>query len=263
VHTLLADVGDEASLRAALAGLPAGLPPLRGVVHSVGVLDDGVIGQQSWARYQRVLHPKLGGALLLHRLLAPRELDFFVLYSSAAGLMGNPGQANHAAASAFLDAFAWYLRGQGVPAVALDWGAWSEIGAAAAREVGARLGAEGSIAGMIAPEQGAAVMARQFGCTNTQLAVLPLKLNQPIDASRQPQVRRLLAELLAEAPAGGAGQADGVPGATDAGAAADAEAGDAWLERLLRLGTLERRRELGEYLEQTAGSLLRRPGAID
>ncbi|WP_186029904.1 SDR family NAD(P)-dependent oxidoreductase [Burkholderia gladioli] len=265
VHTLLADVGDEASLRAALAGLPAGLPPLRGVVHSVGVLDDGVIGQQSWARYQRVLHPKLGGALLLHRLLAPRELDFFVLYSSAAGLMGNPGQANHAAASAFLDAFAWYLRGQGVPAVALDWGAWSEIGAAAAREVGARLGAEGSIAGMIAPEQGAAVMARQFGCANTQLAVLPLKLNQPIDASRQPQVRRLLAELLAEAPAGGAGQADGVAGATDAGAgaAADAEAGDAWLERLLRLGTRERRRELGEYLEQTAGSLLRRPGAID
>ncbi|KKJ01800.1 acyl carrier protein, partial [Burkholderia gladioli] len=62
---------------------------------------------------------------------------------------------------------------------------------------------------------------------------------------------------------GGAGQADGVPGATDAGAAADAEAGDAWLERLLRLGTRERRRELGEYLEQTAGSLLRRPGAID
>ncbi|ABI91465.1 methyltransferase domain protein [Burkholderia ambifaria AMMD] len=262
VHTLLADVGDEASLRAALAGVPAELPPLRGVVHSVGVLDDGVIGQQSWARYQRVLHPKLGGALLLHRLLAPRPLDFFVLYSSAAGLMGNPGQANHAAASAFLDAFAWYLRGRGVPAVALDWGAWSEIGAAAARDVGARLGAEGSIAGVIAPEQGAAVMARQFGCANTQLAVLPLKLNQPIDASRQPQVRRLLAELLAEAPAGGATQATGAGGVTG-GAAADAEAGDAWLDRLLRVSTRERRRELGEYLEQTAGSLLRRPGAID
>ncbi|OJB53036.1 SDR family NAD(P)-dependent oxidoreductase [Burkholderia ubonensis] len=266
VHALVADVGDETALRAALASVPPEAPPLRGVVHSVGVLDDGVVGQQSWERYLRVLRPKMAGALLLHRLLDARALDFFVLYSSAAGLMGNPGQANHAAASAFLDAFAWYLRGQGVPAVALDWGAWSEIGAAAARDVGARLGAEGSIAGVIAPEQGAAVIARQFGCANTQLAVLPLNLRQPVDASRQPQVRRLLAELLADAPAAAGMRAvdaarDGAGDGEGEGEAA--EAGDAWLARLLRMSVRERRRHLGDYLAQTAGALLKRPGAID
>lgn len=276
VHALCADVADEAALRAALANLPADLPPLRGIVHSVGELDDGVVEQQTWARYLRVLHPKLTGALLLHRVLGDRPLDFFVLYSSAAGLMGNPGQANHAAASAFLDAFAWYLRGRGVAAVAIDWGAWAEIGAAAARNVGDRLSNAGSIAGMIAPRQGAAVIARQFGCGNSQFAVLPLNLRDPVDTARQPQVRHLLEDLLASAPATSpgaspavAGQLDMARGRDDSGKEGhrkeeqDEEGGASWLEQLLRMSTRERRRHVSDYLQRTTGTLLMRPGTID
>lgn len=249
VHPLHVDVGNEAALRMALNGLLPGLPPLRGVVHSVGVLDDGVVEQQNWDRYLRVLRPKVFGAIHLHRAVAACELDFFVIYSSAAALMGNPGQANHAAANAFLDAFASYLRGAGRPGLAIGWGAWSDIGAAAARDIGARLSESGSIAGTITPEQGLAVIAQQFHCTNVQFAVLPLNLRKRLDAQRQPQVQRLLAELLKE----GGWQAPG---------RADAEPKD-FVARLHEMSVPQRRRHLEAYLQRIVTGLLKYPGTIE
>jgi acyl carrier protein len=112
------------------------MPPLRGVIHAAGALNDGVLLHQDAARFDSVLGPKVDGSWNLHRLTREMPLDFFVLFASAASVWGSPGQANHAAANAFLDALAYHRRAQGLPAISIDWGSWSEIGEAAQRKVG-------------------------------------------------------------------------------------------------------------------------------
>ena len=131
VQVELADVTDTAAIDQMLERIDATLPPLGGVIHSVGVLSDGALTNQSWERFETVLWPKILGAWHLHRATADRDLDMFVLFSSRVGVMGNPGQANHAAANAFLDQLAAHRRAQGLPGQAIAWGAWSEIGEAA------------------------------------------------------------------------------------------------------------------------------------
>src|SRR5690606_30530681 len=107
------------------------MPPLRGVIHSAGVLDDGALLQQSWSRFRTVMAPKVVGSWHLHQLTRHLPLDFFVLFSSGAAVLGSPGQSNHAAANAFMDALAHCRRAQGLPAVSINWGPWAEVGAAA------------------------------------------------------------------------------------------------------------------------------------
>ena len=131
VQVELADVTDTAAIDQMLERIDATLPPLGGVIHSVGVLSDGALTNQSWERFETVLWPKILGAWHLHRATADRDLDMFILFSSRVGVMGNPGQANHAAANAFLDQLAAHRRAQGLPGQAIAWGAWSEIGEAA------------------------------------------------------------------------------------------------------------------------------------
>ena len=148
--------------------------PLRGIIHSVGVLDDGVLLHQNWERFANVLAPKIQGAWHLHEMTKGLPLDFFVLFSAAAGLLGNRGQANHAAANTFLDAFAAFRRAQGLPALALDWGAWSEIGAAAElmRQSQAELVARGL--GAMAPSAGIAALAGLIGQPTAQVGVMAI-----------------------------------------------------------------------------------------
>lgn len=100
------------------------------MVHAAGVLDDALIARMDDAALSRVLAPKLAGGWHLHRLTADRPLDFFVLYASAAGVIGAPGQVNHATANAFLDGLARWRRARGLPAQSIAWGAWSDIGSA-------------------------------------------------------------------------------------------------------------------------------------
>jgi acyl carrier protein len=94
------------------------------------VLDDGVLSQQTWPRFAEVLRPKLAGAWHLHRLTRAMPLDCFVLFSSAAALLGSPGQASYAAANACLDALAHQRRALGLPALSLNWGPWAGEGLA-------------------------------------------------------------------------------------------------------------------------------------
>ncbi len=131
VRVALADVTDLAAVDEMLATVDRELPPLVGVIHSVGVLSDGALGNQSWERFEQVLWPKVVGAWHLHRATADRSLDLFILFSSRVGVMGNPGQANHAAANAFLDQLAAHRQAIGLPGQAIAWGAWSDIGEAA------------------------------------------------------------------------------------------------------------------------------------
>ncbi len=127
----LADMTDMAAVDNMLARMEQELPPLGGVIHSVGVLSDGALTNQTWERFEEVLWPKIMGGWQLHRATAHLDLDFFILFSSRVGVMGNPGQANHAAANAFLDQLAGHRRALGLPGQAIAWGAWSDIGEAA------------------------------------------------------------------------------------------------------------------------------------
>jgi len=165
-----ADVGCEAEMRALFEGPLGSLPPLRGVVHSAGRLEDAILIRQDWERFARVLAPKAAGAWLLHQMTADRPLDFFVLFSSASALLGAPGQANHAAANAFLDGLAHYRRARGLPSLSINWGAWAEIGAAAARNVGSRIGKQGI--GELTPREGLDALERAMLGGKAQVCVL-------------------------------------------------------------------------------------------
>jgi acyl transferase domain-containing protein len=134
VRTAAVDVGDREALAGLFESIARTMPPLRGIVHAAGVLDDGVLLQQSWDRFERVFRPKVDGAWNLHELSSPLALEFFVLFSSAAALLGAPGQGNYSAANAFLDALAHHRRRCGLPAVSIAWGGWGEAGMAASRE---------------------------------------------------------------------------------------------------------------------------------
>ena len=150
----LADVTDAAATDAMLARIDATLPPLGGVIHSVGVLSDGALTNQTWETFSEVLWPKLLGAWHLHRATADRDLDLFVLFSSVAGVLGNAGQANHAAANAFLDQLAAHRRSLGLPGQAIAWGAWSGLGEAEEHRERIARQLEAAGTGWITPQQG-------------------------------------------------------------------------------------------------------------
>ncbi|MGH3702519.1 MAG: SDR family NAD(P)-dependent oxidoreductase, partial [Pseudonocardiaceae bacterium] len=118
------DVADRHALAEVITAIPAEYP-LTGVIHTAGVLDDGVLATMTPQRVDTVFGPKVEGALNLHHLTQDMNLDMFVLFSSAAGIFGTPGQANYAAANAYLDGLAHQRHTEGLPALSLAWGWWA------------------------------------------------------------------------------------------------------------------------------------------
>ncbi|WP_435178370.1 type I polyketide synthase [Actinacidiphila sp. bgisy145] len=121
VRVAACDVTSRDQLASLLGALDT---PLAGVIHAAGVLDDGVVASLTPEQMDRVMRPKVDAALLLDELTSDADLRFFVLFSSVAALIGNPGQGNYAAANAVLDALAARRRAEGRPAVSLAWGLW-------------------------------------------------------------------------------------------------------------------------------------------
>ncbi len=127
------DVADRNALADLLDRIRDTKPPLRGLVHAAGVLDDGMLQDLTADRVRRVMRPKVNSAWNLHTLTAGLDLDFFVLFSSVASILGSPGQAAYGAANAFLDGLAQSRRALKLPALSINWGPWAEIGLASTR----------------------------------------------------------------------------------------------------------------------------------
>ncbi|WFB09506.1 SDR family NAD(P)-dependent oxidoreductase [Streptomyces sp. LX-29] len=226
------DAADREALAALLAAIPAE-HPLTAVIHAAGVLDDGIVESLTPERLAKVLRPKVDAAWNLHELTQDLDLSDFVLFSSAAGVFGNPGQGNYAAANAFLDALAAYRRAQHRPAVSLAWGLWEDEGGMAATlaEADRQRMNRGSM-GALSDADGLALF--DVACLAEHALLIPAALDLAALRAQAttgvaPLLRGLIRTPVRRAAAGGAG------------AAAEAES---LVERLAGMAAAERDRFL-------------------
>lgn len=145
IHTFAADVGEESEVAKLLERIRAELPPLAGVAHLAGMLDDALLSQQNPERFRTTLAPKAFGALYLDRLTKDDDLDFFVVSSSVSSLLGPPGQANYSTANALLDGLVAGRQARGVPAAGVNFGPWAQGGMASSEAARANIGAQGLV----------------------------------------------------------------------------------------------------------------------
>jgi malonyl CoA-acyl carrier protein transacylase len=191
------DVSQDRKMVELLEKIEAVLPPLRGIVHAAGTLDDGILLQQNWESFERVMAAKVKGTWILHELTEKISLDFFVMFSSTAVLLGSPGQGNYAAANAFMDALAHYRQGLGLPALSVNWGPWDSVGMAASlgSHDRARMGDRGIKS--IQPEQGLQVLENLLARDAAQVGVLSAdwsKFSQLFGPGQIPPFLELLAQ---------------------------------------------------------------------
>jgi surfactin synthase thioesterase subunit/NAD(P)-dependent dehydrogenase (short-subunit alcohol dehydrogenase family)/acyl carrier protein len=208
VDVVNADVSVEADVKGVIDGIRRHRPPLRGVIHCAGVVDDGIVGQLDWPRFARATAPKIRGAWLLHHHTRDVEIDFFVLYSSLLSLTGSAGQANYTAANAFLDGLAAHRRQLGLSAMVVNWGPWAEAGMAT--RAGERGAATWRARGtrFIAPDEGVAALRQLMGDGVEQAAVTFTDWTTYLTQFRE--VPPLYADL-GRAPAAGASSISDAP----------------------------------------------------
>jgi acyl transferase domain-containing protein/acyl carrier protein len=173
VQVMAADIGCAADVQRVFETLKSSMPPLRGIIHSAGVLDDGVLVQQSMERFGTVMRAKVAGAWNLHACSRALSLDFLLLFSTGSVYLGAAGQGNYAAANAYLDGLAHYRRAVGLPATAINWGPWSGVGMAAGLSERDHRRWEAAGLGLIAPEEGVRAMEQLLRRDPVQTAVLP------------------------------------------------------------------------------------------
>ncbi|MEV7174923.1 SDR family NAD(P)-dependent oxidoreductase [Streptomyces sp. NPDC093224] len=234
------DTADRAALAEVLGGIPADRP-LTAVIHAAGVLDDGVLASLTPERLDRVLRPKADAALNLHELTRDLDLSAFVLFSSAAGVLGAPGQANYAAANAFLDALAARRAASGLPGVSLAWGQWEEAGgmqdSRTETDTTARRGRGGVLA--LGNDEGLDLFDALW--TGPLPVAVPIRLDLPALRAQGEAIPDVLRGLVPAVRRGSAGK--------DSGA-------DVLRRKLAGLGEDERRRVLDELVRGQAATVL-------
>ncbi|GLY37989.1 polyketide synthase [Amycolatopsis sp. NBRC 101858] len=184
VTTVACDLADRAAVARMLAAIPH---RLTAVVHAAGVVADATVSALTPDRLDEVLRPKLDAAWHLHELTA--DLSAFVLFSSAAGILGGPGQANYAAGNAFLDALAQHRRAHGLPGVSLAWGAW-EHGMAGQLDERDRARIAGSGIAPLSEQDGLALFDAALGAEEAVL--VPVRFDPAALRSTSPLLRRLV-----------------------------------------------------------------------
>ncbi|MFE0043045.1 SDR family NAD(P)-dependent oxidoreductase [Streptomyces albireticuli] len=222
---------------------------LSAVVHAAGVLDDGVLESLTPGRLATVLRPKADAAWNLHELTRHLPLSHFVLFSSAAGLLGTAGQANYASANAFLDALAHHRAALGLPALSLAWGPWAGEEGMAAR-VTARGQALDGVLRPVSPAQGLAMFDAALGSGETVLAPLLLDRSRRSGTAGRPvppPLRGLL-RTARESAQGGSGEGPGITAGS-------------WRERLAALPASDRQPTLLELVREEVATVLGHTGA--
>ncbi|KAF1846935.1 nonribosomal peptide synthetase 7 [Cucurbitaria berberidis CBS 394.84] len=199
VDVIACDIADFSSLKEVMS-MFSKERPLRGVIHTAGLLDDGALQVLTTERFARVLAPKVHGAWNLHRLTQGMDLDIFLMFSSVSGIIGTPGQANYAAANTFLDALAHLRHAQGLPASSIAYGPWGG-GGMAGRLSGANLARWTRMGfGLLDPDEGLELTenAVRSGRALTVAAVLdPNRLHTFLSNNDQ-QVPTLCSSLLGQ-----------------------------------------------------------------
>jgi acyl transferase domain-containing protein/NAD(P)-dependent dehydrogenase (short-subunit alcohol dehydrogenase family) len=250
VRVLAGDVARSEDVYQIIGQIDANMPPLRGVVHAAGLLDDATIDQVTLAQFERVAAPKISGAWNLHEATRKHSLDFFVLFSSVAAFIGSPGQANYASSNAVLDSLAYYRRGAGLHAISIAWGPWSQVGLAAERaERGARL--ENLGLGSLTPELGVALFAEILRIDPSHAAAMSFDVARWSEAYPAAGRRTLFTNLLRES-------------------SLDADVGERQTTTGIREALAEvppgrrRRKLLEEFVRQQVGLVLRMsPARVD
>ncbi len=204
ISVVNADVSKTEELSAALDALR--FPALKGLIHAAGITDDGMLTQQNPERFRKVMEGKVKGAWNLHQLTQKYDLDFFVLFSSAASVLGNQGQSSYASANAFLDALAHYRQGLGLPATSINWGPWDKAGMAMSQNaVQSHLTRQGFA--YIQPEDGLKYIKEILSGKITQVGVIDCDWNKYAEYFGKRKQGFLSELILSEA-----GQGSGVRG---------------------------------------------------
>ncbi|WP_218952276.1 type I polyketide synthase [Amycolatopsis anabasis] len=188
------DVADRDQLSRTLDTIPAD-HPLTGVVHTAGIVDDGVVESLTLDQIERVLRPKLHGAWHLHELTAGLDLAAFIVFSSGATTFGGPGQGGYAAANAFLDALAGSRRARGLPGVSLAWGMWDEANGMGSRldeTTLARMARNGALP--ISVDEGLALLDASHGLDDANL--VPVRLDLAAMRAQADSLPPLFRELV-------------------------------------------------------------------
>ena len=184
----------------------AAMPPLKGIIHAAGLVDDGMLRNLNKERFVSVMAPKTSGSWLLHVLTQSIDLDFFVMCSAGAALFGSPGQGNYAAANAFMDALAHFRHSLDLPALSINWGPWSNGGMTEALRGRDRQRWKSQGMGMIEPHQGIEALRQALDLGIPQVAVLPI--NWPIffqkfaAGEEPPFLSKIARSECSKAPAG-------------------------------------------------------------
>jgi NADPH:quinone reductase-like Zn-dependent oxidoreductase/acyl carrier protein len=240
VDVVACDVTDRDAVAALLAAVPAA-HPLTGVVHAAGIVDDGVFDSLTPERVDAVMRVKVDAATHLHELTARLDLAWFVLFSSAAATLGSPGQANYAAANAFLDALAQHRRARGLAACSLGWGLWARDSALTGRMGAGDRTRAVRIGDALATAEGLALFDAAVG--RGQAHLVPIKINTATRNGHRPDaVPALLRGLV------------GQPGRR---AVAAGHAGPVALaDQLARMAEGERRQAMLDLVRANAATVL-------
>ncbi|MDJ0515594.1 MAG: SDR family NAD(P)-dependent oxidoreductase [Trichodesmium sp. MO_231.B1] len=199
ISVLLGDVSKQEDVAKMFQEMEASLPPLKGVIHSAGVLDDGVLRNLTWQQFTKVMSPKITGTWHLHQMTKDLPLDFFICFSSMAAMLGNAGQGNYAAANAYMDAIAHYRRSQRLPGLSINWGAWTAGGMAARLAGGHQNRIQGSGVMAIEPQQGMQALELLLSGASSQVGVLPVNWSEFFGQMPMAQKMPLLSGFVSSA----------------------------------------------------------------
>jgi len=196
VNVFKADITEKNELSKIIDEISNSGYPLKGIIQSAGVLEDGVISNQTGEKFEKVFNPKIRGTLNLSELTENIKLDFFIMFSSIASVLGSAGQSNHSAANAFLDLFAYYRRSKGLPALSINWGVWSDIGSAA--NIGADK--QEKIPGLkvITPEAGIKLFDKIFRKDFTNAGAFGMDWEKFGDKNYSRQLSNFISDLIQE-----------------------------------------------------------------